>query len=47
MHAKNCNDIPLVMHALNGNHITYALNDDDDELDDNDHCCSGLSTLVT
>ena len=28
--------IPLVMHALNGKHIPYALNDDNDELDDND-----------
>ena len=25
------------MHALNGNHIPYALNDDDDELDENDN----------
>ena len=24
------------MHTLNGKHIPYALNDDDDELDDND-----------
>ena len=24
------------MHALNGKHIPYALNDDNDELDEND-----------
>ena len=28
--------IRLVMHALNGKHIPYALYDDDDELDAND-----------